>query len=821
MPFTRFICLCCLLLGPSPPGHASDRKIYPYRIEAGPMAESLTTLSKRFAIPILFKSADVTGRESPAIEGPLPLEEALARLLHGSGLSYHRGANGVVIRRLSAAELPEGMSQSQISEVIVEGFRQSLLNARDLKQDANGVQDSILAEDIAEFPDLNLAESLQRIPGVAITREGGEGRQIALRGLGPEFTLVRLNGIEVLANSDSPMDSRGQKTRDRAFDFNIFASELFSEVTVHKTYSAARTEGGLAGSVALRAPKPFERPGFNAAVSAQVGVNDYTDDGSPRFAGLVSNTWDQFGALLSIAHSRRDTEEQGANTTRWRNESPNGADISALDPTLQAAWRAGDLFVPRGNRYSVWQNTQERLGITSALQLRTERFELDLDWLFSELDNDRSEYHLYPRGVNSTPVIAGLTSVEAAAVNADDELIYAEYSDAQMATESRRQTVITTFNHYSMLARWHVTDSLRIEMLIGVQSSDFEIPDSDKIYTEGISDVTIDYTQDPYFGTYSYTADTRDSDNWWMHEIDLEEYYATTDYETVKLDALAELTPNSRLRAGLSTKTLQNATARDSTLDLLKPEWENFLAGVPAGQIGGNGAPSVDNRLPAAAAFVFDDHRHADWIALDPDATLAYFGIDPDRSFGEDGQSPWSIGDSTDNIREQTTAAYIEYEWNDTVAGNLLSANVGLRYYVTDTKTEFDNGAGIDTIEREDANLLPTANLRYELRDNIVLRAGISQNITRPDLEDLSGSPIIDTDDATNYTITGPNPELKPYFATSYDIAAEWYLDNADYLALSVFYKNIDNYIVTQTFATTYAETGLPESLLSPGVSPR
>ncbi|MCF3971911.1 TonB-dependent receptor plug domain-containing protein, partial [Pseudomonas aeruginosa] len=87
------------------------------------------------------------------------------------------------------------------------------------------VTDVIVAEDMAKFPDLNLAESLQRLPGVAINREGGEGRRVSLRGLGPDFTRVQLNGMEVLGNVDSPMDSRGQTSRDRAFDFNIFASD--------------------------------------------------------------------------------------------------------------------------------------------------------------------------------------------------------------------------------------------------------------------------------------------------------------------------------------------------------------------------------------------------------------------------------------------------------------------------------------------------------------------------------------------------------------------------------------------------------------------
>ncbi len=124
---------------------------------------------------------------------------------------------------------------------------------------------------MAKFPELNLAESLQRLPGVQITREAGEGRRISLRGLGPDFTRVQLNGMEVLGNVDSAQDSRGQRSRDRAFDFNIFASELFSKVEVEKTFQAAQNEGGMAGTVGLFTGKPFDYgTGLKGAVTAKL-----------------------------------------------------------------------------------------------------------------------------------------------------------------------------------------------------------------------------------------------------------------------------------------------------------------------------------------------------------------------------------------------------------------------------------------------------------------------------------------------------------------------------------------------------------------------
>lgn len=311
-----------------------------------------------------------------------------------------------------------------LDEFVVSGTRTTLAKSRDLKKESRIISDTIVAEDIAKFPDLNLAESLQRLPGVAINREAGEGRRVTLRGLGPDFTRVQLNGMEVLGNVDSPQDSRGQGSRDRAFDFNIFASELFNKMEVKKSYDATQTEGGLAGTIGLITAKPFDYgEGLNAAVSVQMGTNTYTNDFQPRTAIQLSNTWgEKFGALISVAYSERDTEEQGTNTYRWRpSTSAQGSDISALSEEAQYLLTAPvdevsldeRLRFARGNRLSSWQSHQERLGITSALQWRpTEDLHFTLDILHGEFTGDRNEVHLNSRGANSSSWLGGGTTVD-------------------------------------------------------------------------------------------------------------------------------------------------------------------------------------------------------------------------------------------------------------------------------------------------------------------------------------------------------------------------------------------------------------------------
>ena len=129
----------------------------------------------------------------------------------------------------SATPQPVAQDETAAADIVVTGFRQSLQAAINLKKSSVAAVDAIVAEDIAKFPDQNLAESLQRIPGISISRDAGEGRAITVRGLSSQFTRVRVNGLETVATSTDGATSN----RDRAFDFNVFASELFSSIVVH------------------------------------------------------------------------------------------------------------------------------------------------------------------------------------------------------------------------------------------------------------------------------------------------------------------------------------------------------------------------------------------------------------------------------------------------------------------------------------------------------------------------------------------------------------------------------------------------------------
>src|SRR5689334_16506375 len=216
------------------------------------------------------------------------------------GLSPLVLALGVHAQQAAPVETREGLE-----EVVVTGFRQSLNVALDEKRAAAGAIDAIVAEDIADFPDLNLSESIQRIPGVAISRDAGEGRQITVRGLGGSFTRTLINGVEALATSSGSDALPTGTNRTGAFDFNIFASDLFSGITVEKSTSAQFEEGSLGATIDLRTAHPFDYSGFTLVGSAKADYNDLAHSASPALTALISDTYwgGTLGVLLSAAYS--------------------------------------------------------------------------------------------------------------------------------------------------------------------------------------------------------------------------------------------------------------------------------------------------------------------------------------------------------------------------------------------------------------------------------------------------------------------------------------------------------------------------------------
>lgn len=217
--------------------------------------------------------------------------------------------------------------QDTVDEVVITGYRSSLAASTNAKRDAVGFQDSIFAEDIGKFPDTNIAESFNRVPGITISREvTGEGLNIAIRGLGSNFTRVLLNGAPVAVASTGRTDAQ---STGRDVDLDMFPTELFSQLSVNKSPLASLVEGGAAGTVNMRSARPFDGNGRRVSYSLQGTKGQHADKWGGRGSFIASDTWGNFGALVGVTAVRNYVNTPGFETIGWTNANLSAAQCGA------------------------------------------------------------------------------------------------------------------------------------------------------------------------------------------------------------------------------------------------------------------------------------------------------------------------------------------------------------------------------------------------------------------------------------------------------------------------------------------------------------
>ena len=729
----------------------------------------------------------------------------------------------------------ESAPGTQVDEVIVTGFRKSLAEAREIKRDAVIQKDVIVAEDMAKFPELNLAESLQRLPGVQITREAGEGRRISLRGLGPDFSRVQLNGMEVLGNVDSAQDSRGQRTRDRAFDFNIFASELFSKVEVEKTFQAAQNEGGMAGTVGLFTGKPFDyAPGTKGAVTTKLGTNEYTGDAQPRIAALLSHNWDnKFGAAVSIAYSERKTTEQGHNTynydsegpDRWQAEVDAGLDISHLTPAQQAKFLSGDLLFPDGNRISSWDAKQRRLGITAALQWKPlDNVLLTLDALHGEFTTHRDELHLATRPITGAgsvafdsaagapyPAIFQTGSViNSIAYDANNYVTHLDVTGTTFGTEHRREKNQNKFNQVALTGKWDVTDRFVIDGHVGYEKSTYRTPYDDKLYLRAKGNLVADYGADGQSASFQYPGfDTTNPANYAMDDFYYRAFNNESQLQEGVLNLKYKLSDAVSLRAGVAYHRFTQGG-----MDLFYD-----------GNVNGTNAEARGASVADITSVFKNDF--GSWLIGDYDKAFAkyneYHRLGP-KSDGTGG----TIRDIENvyHTREQTISEFVQADWDTQLFGKRFRGNLGARGYQTDTKSvgwiQGDSYAylGTTNVEGSYSGVLPALNTVLDLTPEVLLRFSATQNLNRPSLGSIAARGSAFIGDSGDITASRGNPDLQPFKDTTYDVSLEYYFGKVGLLSASVFEKRIKNFIGSQTLENVpFSQTGVPYTTI-PGATP-
>jgi TonB-dependent receptor len=692
-------------------------------------------------------------------------------------------------------------------EIVVTGFRGSLQAAVDIKRREVAAVDAIVAEDIADFPDLNLSESIQRIPGVAITRDAGEGRQITVRGLGPQFTRVRINGMEALSTTGST-DAAGGNNRDRAFDFNIFASELFNSITVRKSAEARIDEGSLGATVDLRTALPFDYEGFNLVASGQLQYNDLSESTDPRAAFMISNRWDlsgggRLGALFSVAYSSRESREEGASTVRWQNAGLAAANNNTSIPTadLNAAFR------PRLPRFDIYEHEQERLGITGALQFSPSvDTTFTLSVLHANFEGSRSEAFLQS---NLTVGTGGIIVNDA--VIEGNSIVYADLDNVVLRSELRHDELATEFNQITFEAEHRFNERLSGRAMAGWSESDHINPvQTTLLFRAGgpsgfINDYTYDFRGSSTSPTFTAGVNLTDPSTWGLEEIRMRPQTTYNAYTTFGGDLTFDINEIFSLSGGASYRNY-----RFKTTELRR--WNGVA----------NSTSNIEASIPAfAAATPIGDYSSVlsyggmSWLIPDIGAAAAAWNL-YDTSVFPLAASPQLAANR--GVEEEVTGAFGQLEWSTYLGGMGFRGNIGARYVETEqTSSGRSIIGGVDTlttVTNSYDDFLPALNVVFEPVEDFLIRFGASQVMSRVGLGSLNPNPAVSVS-GSNRTITAGNPYLDPIRADAYDLSFEWYFAEGGLLSLAFFHREIDSFVQTvrETAPFTGNPFGLPDSV--------
>lgn len=753
----------------------------------------------------------------------------------------------------SAQTAPQEPSTT-VDEVVVTGFRASLNAALDIKRNETGFVDAIVAEDIADFPDLNLAEAIQRVPGVAIDRDAGEGRSITVRGLSSDFTRTRINGMEAQATTGAT-DSSGGANRGRGFDFNVFASELFNSIKVRKTAAAETEEGSLGATVDLQAARPFDYRGFAAAASIQGGYNDLSEQWNPRGALLISNTFNDgmFGALMSIAYSERDLIEEGFSSVRWVNamgtggsggfcsplgvapQNPSNSSSTGSSATNCATGVArpantasnvnaynianqANVYIPRLPRYGRLTHHQERTGVTGAFQFRpSDATTISLDVLYSKLNSTRQEDFLEALSFSRNAAAGGQTQIHVLDAAVDNNmLVYGLFNNVDVRSESRFDQLSTKFTQVSLSADHQFTDRLRGRFYAGQATSDYSNPVQTTVTLDrqNVQGYSFDFRGNGNTPVINYGFDVANPANWaWRDaslgtgitsvprsEIRIRPNGVDTKFTGLQGDLEFDLAEGWTLKGGVNYKTYLSESYEFRRTD------ETVVPTLP----GGMTVADISNLLTGFGSGL-SYGGDTGWVRPNLGAIANLFNIYCNCNTGVAG-GDFSLTSITNGnarggnrtIEETDLAYYLQADFDLVLGGMPVRGNLGVRQVNTRLYAEGYSSTGGGTLvfgENEYDDTLPSLNVAIEPMEDVIVRFGVAKVMARPQIGNtLAGTNYLVP--TTSLSTTGPNftasignVNLEPFRATTYDLGVEWYFGDGGLLSFAYFYKDIDTYI--------------------------
>lgn len=816
------LCAACALSAQQTQAAGSDlSQLIQFSIPANRADIALTEFAQQSDLTIIVPYDKVVAVNTRELVGSYTLADAAITLLEGSGLYLSVNSSGqlsirtnndlegrppmlnknklstAVVLAMSSLAAAQSLAQDaqakDVEEMVITGFRGSLVKSLDEKRTAVNAKETIMAEDIGKFPDLNIAESIQRIPGVAISREGGEGRNITLRGLSPSFTRTTLNGMEVPAGSDG-LDSGGVTINaGRAFDFHVFASELFNRVDVQKTTRASMEEGGIAGTVDLYSAKPFDYDGFKVAASLQNGYNDLSKENDPRLAFMISNTFadDTLGALFSVAHSQRTVRQEGFGTVRWTTPvATNNLYPASANPVINGEMDVGDcalndtavdpincLWAPRLPRADYFGNDQERLGVTTSLQYRpSDNATFTLDVLHSELTNDRVNYNSMEWFLTHNEI----TPLEITVHPDGKRILSATYDDVESWIESRQQNSESKFDQYVLSGEFNLSDDLTLNAIVGkaVNEADRE-------------EVRFYYISDSHRYSFDFSGNADIPAVSWGDDYD---YYDPANYQVTTNNNRSNYVKKDNLTAKIDLQFTQENYSIETGIAYSdrKVESREGIGEYPAAF----SAVGYTKMLPVSNFGKGLDGDLVPFLVADFDAI--YRDNRLVRGYTDNLASAWIVG-------EETLAAYVEFNNSVDIGSMVLRSNFGVRGVTTDVSSQAWINNNAVEVKRDYKNFLPSMNFSLDVSEDVVARFAYGKTMTRPDLGSLNiAGPTFGYSTRTVGNLG--NPGLNPYESNDIDLGAEWYFADESLLAINYFYKNL----------TSSLKTDIVEKLIDP-----
>ncbi len=735
------------------------------------------------------------------------------------------------------AETAAAPQDSETADIVVTGIRASLESATNAKKNAVAFGDSIFAEDIGKLPATNLAETLNRMPGVRLNRDiNGEGTQVAIRGLGPSFTRVLLNGSQLQVASDGGTNGG---SANREVDLDFFPSELFTRLDLAKSPSPSTLEGGIAGTVNLRNARPFDKEGTHVTVVAQGQYTDNNDKFSPRGAIVASHTTDTFGILVGVAGVKTKTRvdgfesvgwtdgnlgtgDAGGNNFSWASVVPNntGHGLVAGQPVDVVATsgltrdQLSTALIPRLGRKSLTEGDRSRISALASLEWRpSDELHFALDGIWAKSKRDYSKVNMNWQVRNSGPGTSaqstgGMVPID---LTVDDNGVVTSgtFANSSYFLEASLFKQTTKFWNVNPNVSWQPTEDLKVDLSANWSKSRFfrEQP-TWAFQTTPQSGVETYY--DNTGGDYpSITSnlDLNDPNNgsWQWYRQNIQLVRRKTETKGAHLD----------VTYGDDMFNVKVGGAYDQATRSIRA-YDNSTAYQLS--VCGTGCTGATGTVPTSAiAQYLRSSSTAGFIVPDFDALKQATNYASYRDSAPEARGAVT-GGATGDMDEKVWGAYFELNGVTTIAGRDLHINTGMRYAHTDQLVVGPSQVGTEIVDITSSstyeNFLPSINLTYDVADNVKLRASASRTMTRPDAGAIL--PGITFSDPSALTATAGNPNLKPYTSDNYDLGGEIYTGGIGYVGVSLFMKNIQGFTVTTSEQVAFGSLNIPfDSLIS------